>query len=428
MIIHPSTPRIARDPLLFLGVILFSEVVFLILFVLSVLYAVYAAITVISIIAAAVSFSIFEEDLPRLLSALVVYVPLAAPFFLTYGRYASQLDMMNGMGFAMVSIVTVLSAAMLVDSFLFGSPLVRLFQLAKRFLRARTMRYVLSLLSIATYAIGVTVLSAHTQPYGLLIVSGIVICNTAVTMVGNVHDRRREISTLATVGLNPDHFVGLFLAEALMLGFLGGGIGYVGGLYAIVSASLPISMYELSTGWMVTVILFSTATAITATILPALKASMIATPSLLKRWWREAPPFEGWPPTWTFKMPVKLTEDSVEGFIDFFVERLNNLSETLQNAAIPERINDLELSESKPSESETTWRLRFKHFFNEMSTPMIVTENELRVSEDSESDELNVEFNMSVVRFYGVPNLYKYLWRMGSTYRKLALGWTLNIQ
>ena len=145
-----------------------------------------------------------------------------------------------------------------------------------------------------------------------------------------------------------------------------------------------------------------------------------------QKWWRQDSSLAGWPPTLTFKIHIKLTQDNLEDFVQFFVKYLDKLSESLWNAVISERIEVFTVSKPEPCEKEPTWRLRFKHFFNEGSTPTLVTENELRVTKDSESEELQVEFVISVVEYGDIPNLYQYLRRMASSYRTIAFEWTLK--
>lgn len=98
--------------------------------------------------------------------------------------------------------------------------------------------------------------------------------------------------------------------------------------------------------------------AVVSATLPALKASMLATPSLLKRWWREAPPFIGWPPTWTFKMPVKMTEDEAERFIDLYLGYARML-ESFSYGSL-ERAEEVQVVTSGDSTEETRM-LKFKY-------------------------------------------------------------------
>ena len=48
-----------------------------------------------------------------------------------------------------------------------------------------------------------------------------------MVVLASVYERRREIFTLASVGLNPTHIFMVFLSEAFLLGFVGGSLGYI---------------------------------------------------------------------------------------------------------------------------------------------------------------------------------------------------------
>ena len=411
---HPSTHRLLRNPLFSAFLLFFVALILSALFMISYKYAVLTMLTLLSLVAATGGFTLFQEDAAKFFSALAIYAILVAPFFSAYSRFASHVDMASAWGFAAISIIIVSTVAFSVSDILLGLPFFKLFQLAKRFLKSRKWRYLLSLSSIIVFAASVTSLSFFLPSYALLVFFLIVICEVATNMIGNVHIRRREIFSLATLGLNPDHLSGLFLAEAFIVGFLGGGVGYAAGLYVLILTSFPITAFEISTGWIVAIILLSVVTAIVPATLPARKASMLATPSLLKRWWREAPPFLGWPPTWTFKMPVKVTKDNAESFINFFLGYARML-EGFSYGSI-ERAEEIQVV--RPNR---TWRLKFKYIYNELSSPMIITENELRILR---SPEPKAEFTIKVTKFQGVQNIYEYLERIASTYRRLAFEWT----
>jgi len=379
-------------------------------------------LTLLSLVAAAGGLALFDKDAAKFFSALAIYAIIVLPFFATYSRFASRMDMASAEGFAMISIVIVLTVSFLVDDMLLGLPFFKIFQLAKRFLKSRRWRYSLSLSSIIVFAAGVTSLSFILPFHALMIFFLIIVCEVATNMIGNVYERRREISSLATLGLNPDHFAGLFFAEALIIGFLGGGIGYAVGLFVLISTSLPISTFEVSTGWMATIILLSVAAAILSATLPAMKAAMLATPSLLKRWWREAPPFIGWPPTWTFKMPIKVTKDNAESFINFFLSYARMLEEFSHGSI--ERAEEIQVVKPEASCENTSWKLKFKYIYNELGSPMIMTENELRIFESPSLGEHAAEFTIKVIKYQSLQqSIYEYLERIASTYRKLTLEW-----
>lgn len=242
-----------------------------------------------ALVAVMAAFTLFDTELPKLIASLGLYVPLMVPFFLAYGRVTIWIDMALPLVFSMVSLFVIVTAFFSLTEFLPGSGWIELLRLAKRYLRRRRFRFLLSLLSILAFAAGVTSFALLLPLYALMVPFAILVGEFATVMLGNVHERRGDILTLAAVGLNPSRLASLFLVEALIVGFLGGGMGYALGLSISIIVSLPLTKIELSTGWMVTVLLTSIAAALTASIQPSIKASMVATPSLERRWWRKAP-------------------------------------------------------------------------------------------------------------------------------------------
>jgi len=55
----------------------------------------------------------------------------------------------------------------------------------------------------------------------------LVMLNIGLSMFANVNERRNEIASLSSIGLNPAHIAALFIAEAMIIGFIGGGLGYL---------------------------------------------------------------------------------------------------------------------------------------------------------------------------------------------------------
>jgi len=64
----------------------------------------------------------------------------------------------------------------------------------------------------------------------MIIPIGMVMLSTGSIMLNVVYERQKEMRTLTLLGLNPVHIGLIFVAEALIMGLVGGGIGYVTGL------------------------------------------------------------------------------------------------------------------------------------------------------------------------------------------------------
>jgi ABC-type lipoprotein release transport system permease subunit len=150
----------------------------------------------------------------------------------------------------------------------------------------------------------------------------IVILNVVFTMVNAIYERRRELVILSSVGLNPTHITALFVAEALIVGIIGGGMGYLLGLslYQLIPL-LSIGIFvrqKISAVWC----LASLGIAMTAVLVGAfvaLKASVDITPSMLRRWTIGASHKTGTP--WVFDVPFRVQADRLDGLLEYVAAR-----------------------------------------------------------------------------------------------------------
>jgi len=154
----------------------------------------------------------------------------------------------------------------------------------------------------------------------------LVMLNIGLSMFAAVNERRNEIATLSSVGLNPSHIAALFVAEASIIGFIGGGFGYLLGIsgYRLASILGGLQVREkVSAEWGLISIFFSVFTAIIASLIPALHSSTIITPSLLRKWriGRDEHP-TGADRSWVFDLPIRLMPRELEPFTAFIVKRL----------------------------------------------------------------------------------------------------------
>ena len=156
----------------------------------------------------------------------------------------------------------------------------------------------------------------------------LVVMNISASMLGSVKERRDEISSLSSVGLNPTHIAALFMAEATVIGFIGGGLGYLLGISAYRLAASPFFgalqvREKASAEWGLIALLVSGFASILASMIPALQASTIVTPSLLRKWRleEEEKPSEVGEP-WTIDLPTKLMPREIEPFTMFVLQRM----------------------------------------------------------------------------------------------------------
>jgi len=155
----------------------------------------------------------------------------------------------------------------------------------------------------------------------------LVVMNVGLMMLSAVYERRREAVVMSTVGLNPSHISAVFVAEALTLGFVAGSLGYLLGLISyrpMAALAVPFGLKQkVEAIWGILALSFSIAAAVLGSALPAAKASLIATPSLIRRWKiriEEKPKRPGEP--WLIAMPIQIQKGEVEKFFSFMKRRL----------------------------------------------------------------------------------------------------------
>ncbi len=186
----------------------------------------------------------------------------------------------------------------------------------------------------------------------------IVILNVVFTMANAVYERRGELVILSAVGLNPTHITALFVAEALIVGVVGGGVGYLLGLsmyplLPLLSNSILVRQ-KISAVWSVA----SLAVAMTAVLVGgvvAVKASVDITPSMLRRWTIEASTKPGTP--WVLEVPFRVQADKVDSLFDFITARFRR---HLASQGIRDAEGRIEVSnEETPAASLRTLHIRY---------------------------------------------------------------------
>lgn len=197
----------------------------------------------------------------------------------------------------------------------------------------------------------------------------LVVLNIGLMMLSAVYERKREAVTMSTVGLNPFHISAVFVAEALTLGVVAGSLGYLLGLIsyrllALFAVSFEVKQ-KVEAFWGVFALGFSIVAATLGSLLPAIKASIIATPSLIRKWKiriEERPRTAKEP--WVLKIPIIIQGEDLEKFFSFMEKRLERYTSNMV-----ERVEDLNVYGEGAA-----IRLSFTYVFSEKG---IVTENEL---------------------------------------------------
>ena len=147
------------------------------------------------------------------------------------------------------------------------------------------------------------------------------------TMMGSVYERFREIGIYSSVGLAPVHISFLFLAEACVYAVLGVVFGYLLGQ----GTSKALLAFDLLTG--VSLNYSSTAAVVSATtvialvllsaVYPAVAASRIAVPDVVRRW--KIPDPDG--DVWRFIFPFTANAAAVDSLCGFLHSMFDSYSD-----------------------------------------------------------------------------------------------------
>ena len=173
-----------------------------------------------------------------------------------------------------------------------------------------------------------------------------VVLNVAAVMLNSVYERRREMQVLTLVGLNPVHIGTVFVAEAIVVGLVGGGIGYVLGLgfYQIMTffgEGLTVRA-KLEWWWSAVGLGLALVASVLSSLRPAMVAVTMYTPSMVRRTKvsqkererRKREVFKVFQAA-ELSMPVRLLQPEVPFFLSLVLDRLRDLQtglhETVRN-------------------------------------------------------------------------------------------------
>lgn len=153
----------------------------------------------------------------------------------------------------------------------------------------------------------------------------LVMLNIVSTMLMAIENRKNEMVTLATVGLNPSHILAIFISEALIVGLLGGGIGYFFGILGYTAMNLTQTSLafeqKISFGWSIMSVFFGIAVSIISTAISTLKVTKIVTPSFKGRWNPEKNQLKVGE-YWLTDMPIKVFGPELDEFVNFVYVRM----------------------------------------------------------------------------------------------------------
>ena len=165
---------------------------------------------------------------------------------------------------------------------------------------------------------------------GIIIALIIVMLTIGTTTSASVYDRRHEMNIMSAVGLNPFHITMFFVDQAVMIGLIGGAIGYLlgTGLYQVFIL-FPMGIVvrqKLSLGWSLAALAIGVLASTLGAAIPAVKASVLVTPSLLRRWKIERKPSSAEEP-YVFDLPVKIRKSDVNDFVNDLMKHLQDYKE-----------------------------------------------------------------------------------------------------
>ncbi|MEM2423175.1 MAG: FtsX-like permease family protein [Candidatus Bathyarchaeia archaeon] len=241
--------------------------------------------------------------------------------------------------------------------------------------------------------------------------------NVGIMLLNSVYERRHEIMTLSTIGLNPTQITAIFLCEALIMAFIAGSLGYLFGLvnYHILFYShfAPVVKYKAEASWCMLALLFSIASSMIGSLIPALKASLKMTPSLLRRFVLPSGGIAGGD-TLVVEVPLKIVDSHDLGeFFLFMEKRMRDYSEP---SHFEERVEKIKM-EGNINQPESL-RLKFSYKYG---SNYVNTENELFAIMDPYSGyTVKLSSRTPLSLYWGKENV----WQTASFVRRLALEYT----
>jgi len=232
--------------------------------------------------------------------------------------------------------------------------------------------------------------------------------NVGAVMLNAVYERRREVRVLSVLGLNPAHIASTFVAEAIIMGMVGGGLGYLFGLgfYRIMTLFGQGLMVREKLEWWWSAVGF--AIALSASVLSAIRPAMLAvsmyTPSMVRKIRlseekmkaRRVDIFKVYQAK-ELSMPLKFRVNEKPFFFGFFLGRLNEL----KTGAI-ERVETIEeLPEIEKVGGELVNTIKFDYYFA-VSGQNRGTKNELICIKSPKEDYYRIKL-VSTPAILGMP-------------------------
>jgi len=230
--------------------------------------------------------------------------------------------------------------------------------------------------------------------------------NVGMVMLNSVYERRKEIRTLSMLGLNPTHIGLIFVAEAIILGMVGGSLGYLFGLgfYRVMVLLDQDLMVKEKLEWWWSAVGFAIAMAasVLSTIRPAFLAVSTYTPSKIRKISEEEAEerrekiFKVYQAK-ELSMPVKVNLNEIEFFVGFVLNRLDEL----KIGYLGRTENIEEIPEVENVKGELIRSIKFYYYF-EVSGRERGTKNNLILTKSPQDDYYRVKL-VSEPAVHGMP-------------------------
>lgn len=204
----------------------------------------------------------------------------------------------------------------------------------------------------------------------LLIPMVMVILNVSMVMVNSAYERGKEIRVLSMLGLNPTHIGLTFVAEAIVMGMVGGSLGYLAGLgfyrIMILFGHDLMVREKLEWWWSALGFLLAILVSVLSAMRPAAMAVSAYTPSKVRKVKRSEEEKKKRKEE-IFKvyhareltMPVKVLTSEKDFFLSFFFDRLDEL-----RTGYTERVENIEdIPEIENVKGEVVKTIKFIYYF-----------------------------------------------------------------
>jgi len=221
-------------------------------------------------------------------------------------------------------------------------------------------------------------------------------------MLGRFHERRREIQIYSTLGLAPSQVIFITLSESILLGILGGILGYVLAIFtlSVSKASNLLPPYwtpNFASFWSLYSVAIAILSTLAASLYPALLASRLVTPSYKRKFEIPTKPHGK---NWDIPLPFVCEPELILGVLWYLKEYFEEFATDIERGDFI--VKDLTFFEIK---KENIKGLRFHTRLKPYEAGITqVTELIAFIPPDEE----RYHFRLSITRISGDENQWKY--------------------